>query len=44
MILVKMEAVYAKIAEDTTKFNLGDEEVSENGLVWSQIGVLILMP
>jgi hypothetical protein len=25
-----MENVFAKIAENTVKFNLGDEEVSEN--------------
>ena len=28
-----MDAVFAKIAEDTTKFNLGDEEVSEASYV-----------
>ena len=29
MPIAKMDAVYAKIAEDTTKFNLGDEEVKK---------------
>lgn len=28
-----MDAIFAKIAEETTKFQLGDEEVSETSLL-----------
>lgn len=29
----RMDAIFAKIAEETTKFQLGDEEVSETSLL-----------